>query len=99
VKVLVKTCRESDIAAVMALHSRTEPLRSGEDSHVVIADLAQDEIDTLRENAYELDTTSPPPKLPSWPQPPGGETHHCLPRRRAQFAEVYRLEIGWFLRY
>ncbi|HET9209388.1 MAG TPA: S8 family serine peptidase [Thermoanaerobaculia bacterium] len=49
-KVFVKTRRESDIAAVIALHSRTKPLRSGEDSHVVIADLAQDEIDTLREN-------------------------------------------------
>jgi serine protease AprX len=51
-KVFVKTLRESDVPAVIALHSRTEPLRSREDSHVIIADLAQDEIDILRASPH-----------------------------------------------
>lgn len=68
-KVFVRTRAESDISAVLALHERTEPVRSREDDRVVIADLSAEEIQGLRESPhFEIfdDVQFHPAATPPW---------------------------------
>ncbi len=49
-KIFVRASGGLDIGSVIALHARTEAVRSRADEHIVIADLSEPEISLLRES-------------------------------------------------
>lgn len=51
-KVFVRTQSETDVPALVAMHTRTAPVQSEQDNHVVIADLAESEIQALRDSPH-----------------------------------------------
>jgi subtilisin family serine protease len=73
-KVFVRTKSEDFVQQVVSMHTRSHAVKSISDEHVIIADLAQDELDTLRgSDKFEVfddfrfdPAHSPPPSVEWW---------------------------------